>query len=485
VPTSVIDVAEAFCSVRTPASMLEMPGRVLYELGDGVRRFYASQPAASMDQDGGAYLGGWPSANYGAVRGDLLLTSLLYNEHIVVKDPLYDWFAPEQYLNEHKLAARPGYMTSDGQPNVRETRRYIANALARLAHIQPLVDRGLVRLVPGEALVNAGNSATEKLSAAVISRLLPLIDDYVQRFTPGDIPVEDNLRGMFAFVGGEAAEQYARTLRSAVEYFAREFVLAESSGADYVAPFAHEKFLVDKGVGSAISPSGGVTTALMASDVPIFSGLTPSLVAKIHDDDAFGEFRQTLHEVYQNAPANNADELREYVRDQDRALLSPRLYEARRLGSGSLLREAGLTLKGSAFGIVAGLAVDVTAGTPGIATALGALGPIGSTMIERRRARGGSQRIWSALVNHSGQVSSELDGVEVHDRQGMRGSAGWGIPQLPSDLLTISEGAIFADWMDVPSPAQGVGGFVEGEYRPCDCGSGRKFRFCCKGIALR
>jgi hypothetical protein len=459
-----------------------MPGRSLYELGNEVRKHYAASDGFKQVSDGHrTYLGGWPSANYGTVHGDMLLTSLLYSNQIVIKDPLYDWFSREQYGNIHKMAARPGYRQEDGSPNVRATRIYLENTLGRLAHLKPLVDRGIVVLIPGEAVVDDQKTAISELETALWQQVAPQIEDYVRNFSPREIPVEDNVRGMFAFVGGERVEQQLKYLQSAIAYFAREFVIAECSGATYTAPFPHEQFLLGQGVGGAIGTSNRVSTALLTSQIPMFSGLTPALVARLHSDDAFGEFRRDLHTVYQHAPTTSADELRAYVHDQDRELIAPKLKSARDAAARGWLGKLGLSLKGASFGIGTGVIIDVAAGTPGLATTLGALGTIGATMLERRKAQEGAQQIWSSLVEHHRDFAGELNGVK--EQPSSSGNT-WGIPDTPSMEITISEGAIFSDWMAPLPAASDPTVYSEGAYRPCDCGGGRKFKFCCKGISM-
>ena len=104
---TILDVVDNFFHKdATPSEVLDvrrLPGRVLYEFGDEVRRFastYTSESATTMGE-APIYLGGWPSASFWAVHGDLILSSLLYAGRVLVKDPLSDWFSDERYLVRH------------------------------------------------------------------------------------------------------------------------------------------------------------------------------------------------------------------------------------------------------------------------------------------------------------------------------------------------------------------------------------------------
>lgn len=475
--TSVLDVISDFFALRRAGDFWTLPGSALYELGEEVRKFYRDRHPVQVDGHR-SYLGGWPSANYGAVHGDLLLTSLLYTEHVVVRDPIYDWFAPEQYRNEHMMSARPGYLP-DGAPNVRATRAYLTSAFERLSLLKPLIDRQIVILVPGEMIVSQESEMIESLRRDLENQLEPRIEEYVQRFSPTDLAVEDNQRGLFVFAGGDRIEQQLKAQQHAIRYFAREFVLSRSSGATYTAAFAHEMYLASEGLGQALAPSGHVVSALLASKVPVFSNLSPGIIAKIHEHEAFGEFRAELRNSYQGAPANDPVALKVFTEDQDREVLMPRLREAERSVSSGFFRDLGVVAKKSRFGIAAGFAVDMLAGTPGPVTALSAGVTLASAFLDHRRHPGHSTPIWTALVKHNQQFDDELSGTQTVPSQV---DDTWGIPSKPTSSVTVSAGALFADWRDPSRKEPVLTGYIEGDYRPCSCGSGLKYRFCCSNL---
>ncbi|WP_251149951.1 hypothetical protein [Cellulosimicrobium sp. Marseille-Q4280] len=480
--TNVVELISDFFTLRNSRSFWSVPGSALYELGEEVQKLYIEQINTEPPKGHRSYLGGWPSANLGSVHGDLLLTSLLYTDQIVVRDPVYDWFAPEQYTNEHMMSARPGFLGPDGVPNVRATRAFMENALARLEYLKPLIDRGIVVLAPGELLVKRERNRIDQLREMLSTALSGDMDAYARRFSPSDLATEDNVRGLFAFVGGERNEQLLRAQGHAIRYFAREYAISTTMGATYTAPFRHEMWLASEGLDSAPSPSGQVSSALLASKMPIFTRLSPDLIARVHDDDAFGAFRRDLHFAYQNAPVGDADALDLFARDQDREILTPSIERAESAASSGFLREFGVKLKNSSFGILAGFTVDLLAGTPGLATAAGAGVPVVSSYVEGRKTDKSSLPIWTALVKHQQQFSEEVSGVQTSTSQmGDR----WGIPPEPSMSVSVSEGASISDWFSAGREDPEVRGYVEGNYRPCDCGSGLKHKFCCESIRIR
>src|SRR5215204_1467248 len=110
---SVLDVVENYLTVGHGREVIDLTGRELWDLGTEVQRFSNSYtPPQFIDSSYPLYLGGWPSANFFlADQGQFVLSTLLYAGQVLVKDPVSDWFAPEQYQIEHKLTAREGYLT--------------------------------------------------------------------------------------------------------------------------------------------------------------------------------------------------------------------------------------------------------------------------------------------------------------------------------------------------------------------------------------
>lgn len=60
----------------------------------------------------------------------------------------------------------------------------------------------------------------------------------------------------------------------------------------------------------------------------------------------------------------------------------------------------------------------------------------------------------------------------------------WGIPEEPSMSVTVSPGQLLVEHLRVgrETPVEVIGGHDDGVYAACECGSGRKVKFCCRGL---
>jgi hypothetical protein len=481
---TILDVLDNFFTGYVDSDLGRMPGKTLFQLGEEVRRFTDSYNTSALDTDlHPVYLGGWPSANFGQVNGEMLMSSLLYSGQVLVKDPISDWFSEEQYQVSHKMSARPGYRTQDGDPNVAATRAFLSNTVPRLLALRPLIQSGIVVLVPAERFFLSDAKPIEELHRQLVNTLAGDPVAYSQRFSSADIPVEDNVRGLFVFAGGERENQLRRAIEDGLLYFAREYALARAHGAVYSAPFDHEQYVCREGLQSAVAPAGHVFHAVLRSQMPVFSGLTPGLVAKLHGDENFADFRADLHSIYQGTPvAADEAEVSAYIADQEAALLIPKLQRAEKeLDRGTLAR-VGTAISDSSFALAAGVMTDFKLGTHGAATGLATLPQIVDRWRTSRKSDS-SQTIWTALVRHNRTVRQEL--ADVVSQSGATSSEYWGIPAAPLASVVISKGLAILD--SVPRPPDvtvPLTGYTEGPYRICECGSGRKFKFCCQGIAI-
>jgi hypothetical protein len=149
---TILDVINNFFTIHQDQDIANLPGKDLWRFGEEVQRFSASyDPPALDDKTFPIYLGGWPSANFFAAdQGPLVLSTLLYSGQVLVKDPVADWFANEQYRVEHTLSDRQGYLDSDGTPDIGRSRRFLANVIPALRALAPLIESGAIVLVQGE-----------------------------------------------------------------------------------------------------------------------------------------------------------------------------------------------------------------------------------------------------------------------------------------------------------------------------------------------
>lgn len=485
---TVLDVIDNF---TTPSAIdfATIPGTAIEELGELVRQSAAAeQPEATLPA-GSVYLGGWPSANFWTVGGDMLLSSLLYSPAVLVRDPITDWFSHEQYRVRHKTSARPGYLDPGGRPNVAATRAFLRSVIPPLRAWRPLIEAGVVVMVTAEDHALAHQTNIAELQGRLEATLLTDPVEYSERFTAGEIAVEDNVRGMFVFAGGDRPATLHRAQRDGLYHFAREYVLATGHGATYTAPFRHEVHLCRNGLSKFTAPSTRVVEAVLRSELPVLHGLTPDVIAKIHDDDGFGAFRRQLHTVYSNVPTEESEEnIRRYLLDQEQALLTPELQKAERSADRGPIKNLGVTLTQNVFGFSTGLAAGAITRDPLAATMVGAAGAAAQARLTETIGAAPAQRVWSALVKHQRSVHHELRGVKVQESTPTGSEPNepfWGIAEVASMHVTVSAGELLIDHFPAAHEQSSVeqpGGYVEGPYRLCECGSGRKFKFCCKPL---
>jgi len=485
-PASILDVLDNFFG---PANMdvHTAPGTAIHELCEHVRAFAASEHVGVDPTQPAVYLGGWPSANFWTVGGDLLLTSLLYSHQLLVRDPISDWFSLEQYKLRHMMSARPGYLDRDGQPNVGATRAFLAGVMPQLELWRPLIESGVVVLTTAESNALTHRTEIEQLHQRLETSLLTNPVSYAEQFTPGEIAVEDNVRGSFVFAGGDHLRQLHRAQSAGLYHFAREYVLATSNGAVYTAPFRHEQHVCRDGLAKVLLPSERVVTALLRTGLPVFAGLTPSVINKIHNDDSFAAFRAELHTAYQCLPVNQSDEeIDGYLRDQESALLAPAIMAAQRSVDRGPIGRLGVALTNNVFALAATIATGAILKDPLVATAAGLAGALGQGLASTRHADGTGQRVWNALTRHNRSAREEMSGVTVASTGAP--TRWWGIREVASMEVTVSAGALLIDHFPQPGEVAGLADptdreFEDGIYRRCECGSGRKYKFCCRDLA--
>lgn len=482
---STIDVIDAYLTGRDDADFTTVAGRDLESFGERVREFSTHHTPDIDQRNHPIYLGGWPSANFALLGGDMILTSLLYSGQVLVRDPIADWFSVEQYRVEHMMSARRGFHPpdEDAETRTRRTRAFLTTVVPQLMRMRPLIEAGIVVPVPSEPLYFRERGRIDRLRRDIESHLAMDPVHYAARFNAEEIATEDNVRGYFPMAPGpDPAPQVRRALSHGVRYFAREFSLADNYGVTYTAPFAHERYLCQEGVSRFVGTSSRVVDAVLRSGLPVFHDLTPEVIRDVHDDDAFGEFRATLHQVYQGTPVEDPAAAAAYIRDQENALLQPLITQGERAASRGFLARLGASLSQNKFAIAAALATDVTVGTLGAATAIAVAGTFADDAIRSRRDEG-PVRIWSSLVAHNQRVSDEVRGVQHAPAAPSVEDTPWGIPREPGMSISVTAGQLIWDadprlLADTDEDARAQ----LGVYGPCRCGSGRKYRFCCAGV---
>jgi hypothetical protein len=439
----------------------------VYSLSDTVVERFAenvqtwSRSVAPSDGTTGAYYGGWPSANVASLGLDGVLgTALLFEERLIGKDVLSDWFAAERYLNRHMMGSRPGWLGEDGQSFDHEaTRHFLANQIPAIKRLRPLLDSGVLRLIPSEPVQLQNQPQVELLVAELGGRLLKHPVRLARKFAAGELATDDTRRGYFVMAGGGWEGQTRKAFTDALHFFANEYLLSLRTGSSYTAPFAWESHVALKGLKVGQGPYLPVQAVLLASRLPVFSGLTADLIAQIHEDDAFASFRAELAEILGQCPMKaKPAEVQRYLATQQADRLRPILDAAERSADAGPLRRAGLAMADLRFTVTTG----VTAAGVGLATgtgwgaALAGAASVGAAvadkLIETPKA---TTPIWKALVGHERSIEQEMLDDWVQTTRDVAPTAHpWGIPREPSMSVTVSSGSLLVDWHPAPSAPQ-------------------------------
>ena len=494
-PTSV-DVLDNFMTAGRIDSLLHAPGHILWELGEEVQRFadsYNSIPLIPNEHP--VYIGGWPSANFWlATNGPLITSALLFPGQVLVKDPLIDWFSTDRYRNEPLMGSRQGYLADDGSPDIRATRGFLSNLAPALLRLKPLIDAGIIVLIPGESAIYHNRHSIAQLQQDLLGApdLAPLV--VTDRFDPTDLARDDRIRGAFVFAaGGDREAQWGKAIERVLRYFSREYILAKSYHANYTAPWQFEQYVCERGLQKLLrrSEAQRIVQALWCSNLPLFSGLTPQLISEIHDDDAFAGFRAELFDAYRGLPTDaTPDEFARYVGEAESAKLTPRIKQAERLAKRGPLARMGVQLLEAAVHMSTAYLIDAAKNEVGGSTVMQ-----GTASYLLGKLTGGnatdSVRIWTRLSQHKRTVDSEIErlryqvGEDADSESLVQGSTrerAWHIADQPSMSVKTTPGLIVFDDAFQVRMESDAGGYSEGPYRPCPCGSGLKWRFCCRTV---
>jgi hypothetical protein len=522
---STIDVVENFMTANRLTSITEATGLQLWELGEEVRLFAQSYDPPPVEASSHPiYIGGWPSANFwNAYGGPLVSTSLLFAGQVVVKDPIIDWFGFDRYQNEHLMGSRQGFLRDDMLPDIFATRQFLGLVVPSFLRLAPLVRSGAIILIPGEATVREHKTLISGLTSK-----LEVVDDLTYskvcaEFAPHDLTVDDTRRGGFVLSGGEKETQLARCVRRALTYFAREYTIANSYGAQYAAPWPFEQYLCERGLLAPVlrSESQRVVQAVWTSQLPIFANLTPAIVRDVREDDNFSSFRAALFDAYRGLSSDASDEeLRAQVAEAEAATLTPWVERAEKSAKSGTLARVGVEVAslgaqmGNAF-LMGGLRGQIDGTTP----VQGATAYLLSTVLGLGRdVVSNPAPVFLKLARHQRKIENELpstvyqaprlaeahvpvgtsttdaaadpaDSPNAESEPAERGegsdpveSNGWSIEDQPSmrikvtSLFTISE-KLAPELVHVSG-----GGDRKNRNQPCNCGSGRKWKVCCRDV---
>jgi len=456
------------------------------------------------------YLGGWPSANIWNVGISApTFISLLYSGQLLAKDPISDWFSPDQYNFSRVLPSRPGFIkdisASKIEWNIPQTRAFLKNVIPQLYRIRSLVESGLIVLAPSMHSRSKNSNLINKISTSISDRIFSDAQSFCTEFSPLELPLDDNVRGMFPFAGGNREAQIKKKVIQSCNYIVSEYLFSKSNGFDFVAPYRFEEYVCDNGISKQLGEAQGssVITCLLSSNLPLIKGITPEALISVRDDENFSEFRGQLFELYGNAPVDNDEELSKYLAEVENSRILPILQRIQKDASGGVLSKIGLNIGPSIIRIGGGvigasisttITADPTWGFAAGATAAGIAAEIagqaaGEVKKIKDKIKGKLTRtelVWKKLmvpgINADSEISNNLSKKKAEN---IAGPEFWGIPEIPGKSVTITQGTIIADFLSTPSRESNgniVYGSEDNRNGPCSCRSGKKYKHCCRNL---
>ena len=499
---TIYDVLDNFFSIQGQDNkdVATLSGTKILELADEVQRFSGSViPPAIQGGSSPVYVGGWPSANIWNINnGGAAYAALLYSGQVLAKDPICDWFSKEQYATQRKLASRPGYASTTNPVgwNLAGTRTFLRNTIPGLMRIRPLVESGLIVLVP--------SNNSRALNAELIDRLGDELTElicadpklFAEKFLPRELPIDDNLRGVFTFAGGDRGNQIKKSVASSAKYLLSEYFLARENGFDFVAPFNFEQFFCSEGISKKLEANyqSPVIEGLLSSSYPLFSGLTPETIISVRDDSTFGSFRKELVNLYGQLPNHKSpSDIQRFLSEIENAHLNPIAEHLKKEADRGFLHKASVAILPSAFRI-GGAVIAAKLGTDplnvlNLLSGLGAgetINRFTDRIFPKKTAPGtNSVSVWKKLYVNNSVADAEIkQNFASRHEQNVAGKDYWGIPDAPGTTVTLTLGGLIVDFIEKPTSLDKTvyDGSKANPYGFCTCRSGKKYKFCCKGL---
>ncbi len=427
------------------------------ELREHVTVFYNSYRLISVgDFRTRLYLGGFLSSPpFSAEIAPYLTSALLTADSVILFDPLHYWFCDEQYQRPRLESAITGWkipQTKQAIPPVNKqvfrphyplSKKYLAQALPWLSSIRPLVDAGIIVLIPAEQVVLSEIEAINQFATGMKAQLAPL-DDLAGTFEPEGVTVDDNRIGLFVFAGGNRQLQIQHAIGRGIEHFAKDVAIANATGSLYTAPFKWEQHLGKTTLdGFAASEcKTKVTEGIRNLRLPILSKLSPGLIAKIHKDSGYALFRAGLVEALQGIQGEiGSPDFVQHVQQIEADILLPKIDAINQeIKSSTFKKVTGAVVEGAfAFGqtflsnVPAGLDTNINVKAGVVSGGLA----FARKLLERIWASR-DHRIWAQLLPD--QPSPSIYGSPLVLKE--QGSSRWDIDEAPSMSVKVSKGLI-------------------------------------------
>lgn len=241
---NVFEVLDNFFGSQICPSVEQFSNRQIMELREHILRFYGASTVLPVAGKTRLFLGSFLSSPPFTIDSSPYISSaLLYSDSLTLYDPLHHWFCEEQYKRERLTSAPTGWKDlRTGKPDYAKTRNYLLHTFSWLYALRPLIDAELLVLIPAEQIVFSNQAELRRL-AKEIENLLEPTEQLGAEFSPNEITVDDNRRGLFAFAGGDRIAQIQRSIGRGIEQFAKDVIIANATGAIYTAPFRWEQHL--------------------------------------------------------------------------------------------------------------------------------------------------------------------------------------------------------------------------------------------------
>jgi hypothetical protein len=314
------------------------------------------------------------------------------------------------------------------------------------------------------------------------------LDYFKKTFSPNDLAIDDNRRGMFLFIKGIANDQISKHIKQSADYFSTDYLLSSMFGYYYTSVFKYESYLCEKGVNDILLnlPGTKIVNAVLNSDLSIYRGLTPEIIADIRDDDNFAQFRMHVSDVYRNIPqTTDSDALKKIIAELEETYLAPVLAKIQDDVSKGALSKIGIQLLESGIRIAGGVLIggfldpSISAMKYGIASLATELL---SVFTNQKTTNNGNVVIWERLFNHQQSTINQFQNYSPVDAKGAANNS-WDINIENPLSISITSGTILMDINQNLAKNKSAEKFPpENIYDLCPCKSGRKFKFCCKGL---
>jgi len=392
------------------------------------------------------YLGGFLSSPpFTTEAAPYLSSALLCSDSTILFDPLHYWLCDEQYRRERLVSAPSAWRDLETwHPNYTLTRKFLVMTLPWLYGLRPLVDSGIVVLIPAEQVVHAHLDSMNHLASEIAHRLKP-VEDLAKSFSPDEITVDDNRKGFFTFAGGDREKQIRKAIGRGIECFSRDVTIANSTDSIYTAPFRWEQHL-GKEVLERFAASEYQTSLIEGVRnlrLPILANLSPGVLARIHRDSKYAEFRAGLSDALANIDAEiGTEQFADRVLQIEQDILLPKVEAICRETQANPFKSATKSIVEGFFTFVQVYVANYALGAPpqsnlaastfaGVFTLLRQMG--------ERIAKSRDHRIWAQLLPEKPALTTYYQGPLSLKQEG---AVNWEIDDQPSLKISISKAVL-------------------------------------------